>query len=211
MNTPFGNSITTAEHAIALMFALARQIPGGQCLDPCRQVGEEPLHGRRDHRQDARRHRLRQYRLDRRHARRRPEDAGHRLRSVPVGERADELGVEKVELDELFARADFITLHTPLTDKTRNIIDAAAIAKMKDGVRIINCARGGLVVEADLVAALKTGKVAGAGIDVFEVEPATENPLFGLANVVARRISAPRPPRRRRMSRCRSPSRCRTI
>ena len=72
----------------------------------------------------------------------------------------------------------------PLTDKTRNIIDAAAIAKMKDGVRIINCARGGLVVEADLAAAIKSGKVAGAGFDVFEVEPATDSPLFGLPNVV---------------------------
>jgi D-3-phosphoglycerate dehydrogenase len=99
-------------------------------------------------------------------------------------ERASQLGVEKLELDDLLARADFITLHTPLTDKTRGIIDKAAIAKMKDGVRIINCARGGLIVEADLVEALKSGKVAGAGIDVFETEPATENPLFSLPNVV---------------------------
>ena len=99
--------------------------------------------------------------------------------------RAEELGVEKVELDDLFARSDFITLHTPMTDKTRGIIDAAAIARMKDGVRIINCARGGLIVEADLVAALKSGKVAGAGVDVFETEPATDNALFGLENVVA--------------------------
>ncbi|TJW70976.1 MAG: phosphoglycerate dehydrogenase, partial [Mesorhizobium sp.] len=99
--------------------------------------------------------------------------------------RAEELGVEKVELDELFARADFITLHTPLTDKTRNIIDAAAIDKMKTGVRIINCARGGLIVEADLIAALKSGKVAGAGIDVFEVEPAEKSELFGMEHVVA--------------------------
>jgi D-3-phosphoglycerate dehydrogenase len=99
-------------------------------------------------------------------------------------ERASQLGVEKLELDDLLARADFITLHTPLTDKTRGIIDKAAIARMKDGVRIINCARGGLIVEADLVEALKSGKVAGAGIDVFETEPATENPLFSLPNVV---------------------------
>src|SRR5690606_22857695 len=99
-------------------------------------------------------------------------------------ERAEEMGVKKVELDELFAQADFITMHVPLTDKTRNIIDAAAIAKMKDGVRIVNCARGGLVVEADLAEALKSGKVAGAGFDVFEVEPAKESPLFGLPNVV---------------------------
>ena len=89
-----------------------------------------------------------------------------------------------MELDALFARADFITLHTPLTDKTRNIINAAAIAKMKDGVRIVNCARGGLIVEKDLVEALKSGKVAGAGIDVFEVEPAVKNDLFHLPNVV---------------------------
>jgi len=99
-------------------------------------------------------------------------------------DRADTLGVEKVDLDELFAKADFITLHVPLTDKTRAIIDAEAIAKMKDGVRIINCARGGLVVEKDLVAALKSGKVAGAGFDVFESEPATDNPMFNLPNVV---------------------------
>jgi D-3-phosphoglycerate dehydrogenase len=99
-------------------------------------------------------------------------------------ERAVQLGVEKVELDELFRRSDFITLHTPLTEKTKNIIDAAAIAKMKDGVRIINCARGGLVVEEDLAAAIKSGKVAGAGVDVFVTEPAESSPLFGLPNVV---------------------------
>ena len=95
------------------------------------------------------------------------------------------LGVEKVELDELFARADFITLHTPLTDQTRNIVNAAAIAKMKKGVRIVNCARGGLVVEEDLKAALESGQVAGAALDVFPVEPAKENILFGRDNVVA--------------------------
>jgi len=99
-------------------------------------------------------------------------------------ERANDLGVEKVGLDELFKRADFITLHTPLTDKTRNIIDAAAIKALKKGVRIINCARGGLVEEAALYEALKDGRVAGAAFDVFVSEPATENPLFGLPNVV---------------------------
>src|SRR5690606_20908703 len=94
--------------------------------------------------------------------------------------RAEELGVEKVELDDIFARADFITLHTPMTDKTRGILNKDAFAKMKTGVRIINCARGGLIVEADLIEALNSGKVAGAGIDVFEVEPATDSPLFGM-------------------------------
>ncbi|MBB1093794.1 phosphoglycerate dehydrogenase, partial [Rhodopseudomonas palustris] len=99
-------------------------------------------------------------------------------------ERARDLGVEKVELEDLFKRADFITLHTPLTDKTKNIIDAAAIAKMKKGVRIINCARGGLVDEQALAEALKSKQVAGAAFDVFSEEPATTNVLFGLPNVI---------------------------
>jgi D-3-phosphoglycerate dehydrogenase len=99
-------------------------------------------------------------------------------------ERAEEMGVTKVELDELLAQADFITLHVPLTDKTRNILNAEALAKTKRGVRIVNCARGGLVDEKALADALKAGHVAGAGFDVFEVEPATESPLFGLPNVV---------------------------
>jgi D-3-phosphoglycerate dehydrogenase len=184
MNTPFGNSITTAEHAIALMLALARQIPQANASTQAGKWEKNRFMG--------------------------VEITGKTLGVVGCGnigsivatrgvglkmhvigydpflseDRASELGVEKVELDELFARADFITLHTPLTDRTRNLIDASAIAKMKDGVRIINCARGGLIVESDLVAALKSGKVAGAGIDVFEVEPATESPLFGLENVV---------------------------
>jgi D-3-phosphoglycerate dehydrogenase len=99
-------------------------------------------------------------------------------------ERAVELGVEKVDLEALFRRSDFVTVHTPLTEKTRNIIDATAIAKMKDGVRIINCARGGLVVEEHLRDALHSGKVAGAAIDVFTEEPATSNVLFGAPNLV---------------------------
>jgi D-3-phosphoglycerate dehydrogenase / 2-oxoglutarate reductase len=184
MNTPFGNSITTAEHAIALMFAVARQIPQADVstqagkweknrfmgveitgktlgLIGCGNIGSIVAARAR----------------------------GLKMRVVAYDpflsqERADELGVEKAELDTLFAKSDFITLHVPLTDKTRNIIDASAIAKMKDGVRIINCARGGLVVEADLAAAIKSGKVAGAGFDVFEVEPASDSPLFNLPNVV---------------------------
>jgi D-3-phosphoglycerate dehydrogenase len=100
-------------------------------------------------------------------------------------ERAEILGVEKVDLDQLYARADFISLHAPTTDATRGMINAAALARMKKGVRIINCARGALVNEADLKAALDSGHVAGAALDVFAVEPAKENPLFGLAQVVA--------------------------
>jgi D-3-phosphoglycerate dehydrogenase len=102
-----------------------------------------------------------------------------------TAERAAHLGVQKVELDELLARADFISLHTPLTDKTKNILDEAAFAKMKKGVRIINCARGGLLDEAALKVALDSGRVARAALDVFEEEPATRHPLFGDERVVA--------------------------
>ncbi|MGN6466409.1 MAG: phosphoglycerate dehydrogenase, partial [Rhizobiaceae bacterium] len=184
MNTPFGNSITTAEHAIAMMFAVARQLPEADTSTRAGKWEKNRFMG--------------------------VEITGKTLGVIGCGnigsivamrgvglkmhvvaydpflseERASQLGVEKLELEDLLARADFITLHTPLTDKTRGIIDKAALARMKDGVRIINCARGGLIVEADLVEALKSGKVAGAGIDVFETEPATENPLFSLPNVV---------------------------
>ncbi|MEQ9121939.1 MAG: NAD(P)-dependent oxidoreductase, partial [Alphaproteobacteria bacterium] len=99
--------------------------------------------------------------------------------------RARDLGVEKVDLDTLLKRADFITLHTPMTDQTRGMIDKAALAKCKPGVRIVNCARGGLVVEADLAEALQSGHVAGAGFDVFVEEPAQSNVLFGQPNFVA--------------------------
>jgi D-3-phosphoglycerate dehydrogenase len=99
-------------------------------------------------------------------------------------ERASELGIEKVDLQALLQRADFITLHTPLTEKTRNIISREAIASMRDGVRIINCARGGLIDEKALFEALQSRKVAGAAIDVYEVEPAKENVLFGAQNAI---------------------------
>src|SRR5207253_6542102 len=100
-------------------------------------------------------------------------------------ERAVELGVEKVELDELLKRADFITLHTPLTDQTRNILSRENLAKTKKGVFIINCARGGLIDEAALKDALDSGHVAGAALDVFVEEPAKDNKLFGAPNLVA--------------------------
>ena len=184
MNTPFGNSITTAEHAIALMLAVARQLPAA---DASTQAGKWEKNRFMGVEITAKTlgvigcGNIGSIVADR--------GIGLRMKVIAYDpflseERAIALGVEKVELDELFRRADFITLHTPLTEKTKNIIDAAAIAKMKDGVRIINCARGGLVVEEDLAAALKSGKVAGAGVDVFVTEPAEASPLFGLPNVV---------------------------
>ena len=185
MNTPFGNSITTAEHAIALMFALARQIPSADASTQAGKWEKNRFMG--------------------------VEITGKTLGIIGCGnigaivatrgiglkmrviafdpflseERASELGVEKVELDALLARADFITLHTPMTAQTRNILSADAIAKTKKGVRIVNCARGGLVDEVALRVALDSGHVAGAAFDVFVEEPATANPLFGHPNVVA--------------------------
>jgi len=184
MNTPFGNSITTAEHAITLMLALARQIPQADAstqagkweknrfmgveitnktlgIIGCGNVGSIVAN----------------------------RAIGLRMKVIAYDpflspERAAELGVEKVDLPELLRRADFVTLHTPLTEKTKGIIDAKAVASMKKGVRLINCARGGLVDEDALRAALDSGHVAGAAFDVFTEEPATKNPLFGHPNVV---------------------------
>jgi D-3-phosphoglycerate dehydrogenase len=184
MNTPFGNSITTAEHAITMMLALAREIPQADASTQAGKWEKNRFMG--------------------------VEITNKTLGVIGCGnigsivadralglkmkviaydpylspERARDIGVEKVDLPELFKRADFVTLHTPLTDKTRNIIDARSIKTMKKGVRIINCARGGLVDEAALRAALDSGHVAGAAFDVFTEEPATVNPLFGHPNVV---------------------------
>src|SRR5580700_9844163 len=184
MNTPFGNSITTAEHAITLMLALARQIPQADASTQAGKWEKNKFMG--------------------------VEITGKTLGVIGCGnigsivadravglkmkviaydpflspDRAIALGVEKVELADLIRRADFITLHTPLTDKTRNILGAAAIAATKKGVRIINCARGGLVDEKALRSALDSGHVAGAAFDVFTEEPAVSNPLFGHPNVV---------------------------
>jgi D-3-phosphoglycerate dehydrogenase / 2-oxoglutarate reductase len=184
MNTPFGNSITTAEHALSLMMALARQIPMADRSTQAGKWEKSKFMG--------------------------VEITAKTLGVIGCGnigaivaeralglkmkvaafdpflteERAAKLGVEKVSLDDLLRRADFITLHTPLTDKTRNILDAAALAKTRRGVRIINCARGGLIDEAALAAALASGQVAGAALDVFLTEPATQNPLFGMDNVI---------------------------
>ena len=185
MNTPFGNMITTAEHAIALMFAVARQLPEASASTHAGKWEKSKFMG--------------------------VELTGKTLGVIGAGniggivcaralglkmkviaydpflsqEKADKMGVEKVELDELLPRADFITLHVPLTDQTRNILSADNLANTKKGVRIINCARGGLVDEEALADLLKSGHVAGAAFDVFAVEPATDNPLFNLPNVVA--------------------------
>jgi D-3-phosphoglycerate dehydrogenase len=184
MNTPFGNSITTAEHAIAMMMALARQLPSADRSTQAGKWEKNRFMG--------------------------VEISGKTLGLIGAGnigsivadralglkmkvvaydpflapERAQAMGVEKVDLDTLLARADFITLHTPMTEQTKNLLDAKALAKTKKGVRIVNCARGGLIVEEDLKAALDSGQVAGAALDVFLTEPAKENPLFGRDDVI---------------------------
>lgn len=185
MNTPFGNSITTAEHAIAMMMTLARQIPAANASthagkwEKSRFMGVE-LSGKTLGLVGA--GNIGSIVADRAH--------GLKMKVVVFDpflspERAVEMGVEKKDLDDLLAVADFITVHTPLTDSTRNLIDAAALAKTKPGIRIVNCARGGIINEADLLAALDTGHVAGAALDVFAEEPARDNPLFGRPDVVA--------------------------
>ena len=184
MNTPYGNSTTTAEHTIALLMSLARGLPAADRSTRAGKWEKSRFIG--------------------------VEVAGKTLGLVGCGnigsivanraqglamrvivydpyvspERASELGVEKIEFDDLLARADFISLHVPLNDQTRAMIDRAAMAKMKPGVRIINCARGGLVVEDDLAAAIESGHVAGAALAVFEVEPNAESPWFAMETVL---------------------------
>ena len=184
MNTPFGNSITTAEHAIALMFALARQLPEADASTQAGKWEKNRFMG--------------------------VEVTGKTLGLIGAGnigsivasraqglrmkvvafdpfltpERAVEMGVEKADLDTLLAKADFITLHTPLTDQTRNILSRENLAKTKKGVRIINCARGGLIDETALKEGLDSGHIGGAALDVFVEEPAKQSPLFGTPNFI---------------------------
>lgn len=185
MNTPFGNSITTAEHAIALMFALARQLPEA---DASTQAGKWEKNRFMGVELTAKTLGL----IGAGNIGSIVADRARGLKMKVVAfdpfltpERAIEMGVEKVDLDTLLARADFITLHTPLTDQTRNILSAENLAKTKKGVRIINCARGGLIDEAALKAGLDSGHIGGAALDVFVTEPAKESPLFGTPNFIS--------------------------
>lgn len=185
MNTPFGNAITTAEHAIALMFAAARQIPAANADT---QAGKWPKSGYMGRELSYKTLGLIGC-----------GNIGSRVAERAIGlamrviafdpflteDRAVELGVEKVELDTLLARADVITLHTPLTDQTRNILSADALKRTKPGLILVNCARGGLVDEAAVKELLDSGHIGAAAFDVFAEEPAKANPLFGTANFIA--------------------------
>ena len=185
MNTPFGNSITTAEHAIAMMFALARQLPAA---DASTQAGKWEKNRFMGVELYAKTLGL----IGAGNIGSIVADRANGLKMKVIAydpflspERAVEIGVEKVEFEELLARAEVITLHTPLTDKTRNILSREALARTRKGVLIVNCARGGLVDEAALREGLDSGHIGGAGFDVFVEEPAKTNVLFGAANFVA--------------------------
>lgn len=184
MNTPFGNSVTTAEHTIALIMALARQIPQANTSTHAGKWEKTKFMGM--------------------------ELMGKTLGMIGCGnigaivanralglqmkvvaydpfltaQRAAEMGVEKAELDDMLARADVLTIHTPATDKTKGMVNAVLLAKLKKGAKFINCARGELMVEADVKAALDSGQLSGAALDVFTKEPATENVLFNHPNVI---------------------------
>ena len=185
MNSPGGSTMTTAEHTIAMLFALARNIPQAYSSLKAHQWEKTRFKG--------------------------VELTGKTLGVVGLGRIGSEVarkcqamgmnviaydpyinpeanltsGLVLVDITQIYRESDFITVHVPLTDDTRNLINKDTIAQMKSGVRILNCARGGIINEADLYAALKAGKVAGAAFDVFESEPNTESPLMSLDNFIA--------------------------
>lgn len=185
MNTPTGNAVTTAEHAISLLCALARKIPQAAASTKSGKWEKSKFQGR-----ELADKNLGVIGLG--NIGRIAAERGLGLKMNVLGadpflssERASKLGVELVELDELLERADFITIHTPLTDETRGMIDDDAFAKMKDGVLLVNAARGGIVDEGALARAVQSGKVAGAAFDVFEKEPIdADHPFLQLDNVV---------------------------
>lgn len=185
MNTPFGNSITTAEHAIALMFAAARQVPEANVSTQAGRWEKNRFMGRELYAKTLGLigcGNIGSIVADRAN--------GLKMKVIAYDpflspERAVQIGVEKVELEELLARADVISLHVPLTDKTRNVLSRENLRRTKPGVIIVNAARGGLVDEAALREALESGRVAAAAFDVFTIEPAKENVLFGAPNFIA--------------------------
>ncbi len=184
MNTPGGNTVTTAEHTVAMIMSLCRNIPQATASLKANKWEKKKFTG--------------------------TELMGKTLGVIGLGnigknvakrarglemkvigydpymteEMAHSLGVNLVSLDEIYAGSDIITVHTPMTPETKHLINAETIAKMKDGVRLVNCARGGIIKEADLLEALQSGKVAAAALDVFEAEPPVDNPLLALDNVI---------------------------
>ncbi len=184
MNTPGGNTVTTAEHTLSMMMSLARNIPQATASLKAGKWEKKKFGGVELFKKTL--GVVGMGAIGTQLAKR-----ANGLGMTVLGydpylskEKAEELGVEIASLDTIYKRSDFITIHTPLTDETRGLINVKTIKKMKDGVRIINCARGGIINETDLYEALKSGKVAGAALDVFEKEPPEGNPLLTLDNFI---------------------------
>ena len=184
MNTPGGNTISTAEHTFSMMMGLARKIPQAHMSMKAGKWDRKSFEGVELYNKTL--GIIGMGRIGTEVARRAIAFGMRVLAHDPflsLG-RAKAMQVEVVELDDLYARSDFITVHVPMTDQTRGMINKDSIAKMRDGVRLINCARGGIINEKDLHDAIKSGKVAGAAIDVYEQEPPKDSPLLGVDAVV---------------------------
>jgi len=184
MNTPGGNTITTAEHAIALMLSLARNIPQATASMKAGKWEKNKFVGKELYNK-----KLGIIGIGQIGSIVADRAQGLKMQVIAYDpyispEAAEKLGVTMVSLDELLESADFITVHTPLSKDTRGLLDAKAFARMKQGVYVINCARGGIVKEKDLLEALNSGKVAGAALDVFEEEPTKNMELVSHPNVI---------------------------
>lgn len=184
MNTPTGNTTTTAEHAIAMMMALSRNIPQATISLKAGRWEKKKLEGR-----ELMNKTLGLLGFGKIGSIVADRARGLRMKVIVFDpnvnpEKIKEAGYESVSLDELYARSDYITIHVPKMEKTVNLLNAEAFAKMKNGVMVINCARGGIIDEAALYDALKSGKVAGAALDVFAKEPPGESPLLTCENVI---------------------------
>ncbi len=184
MNTPGGNTISTAEHTFSMMMALARNIPQAHGSMKAGKWDRKSFEGVELYNKTL--GIVGMGRIGSEVARRAIAFGMRVLVYDPFLSlsRAKSLQVEVCELDEIYSRSDFITVHVPMTDETRGMINRDTIAKMKDGVRLINCARGGIINEKDLSDAIRSGKVAGAALDVYEVEPPKDSPLLTLDAVI---------------------------
>ncbi|HOJ97418.1 MAG TPA: phosphoglycerate dehydrogenase, partial [Methanospirillum sp.] len=183
-NAPEGNTLAATEHTMAMMLSLCRNIPQANASMQAGEWKRSKFMGVELNEKTLGIVGL--GRIGREVAKRASSFNMHIIGYDPFisSEKAAEMGIESMSLEELFTKADIITVHTPLIKETRHIINEKTIATMKDGVRIINCARGGIIDEAALAAAVKSGKVAGAAIDVFEEEPPKNCPLIGIPNII---------------------------
>ena len=177
MNTPGGNTVTTAEHTIAMLFSVARMIPQATASMKAGKWEKKKFMGVELFNKT-----LGIVGLGAIGGQVAKKAQGLEMNIIAYDpflseEKAQEMGIRKGSLDDIFAESDFITIHSPMTPETKGLINATTMAKMKNGVRIINCARGGIVNEQDLYEAMKSGKVAAAALDVLEKEPPENNPL----------------------------------